>query len=61
MATHAPLLMAYPEAQLLSLSTDGLRAIRVEDTEHFQMMREFRADRDAFMRAALADVDDTVV
>jgi predicted ATPase len=56
-ATHAPLLMAYPEARLLRLSKDGLSEICVEETEHFRLMREFWADPDGFVKEALADAD----
>ncbi len=58
MATHSPLLMAYPEARLLRLGRDGLSEICVEETEHFRMMREFWADPESFMQQALADADD---
>ena len=58
MATHSPLLMAYPEARLLRLSKEGLSEICVEETEHFRMMREFWADPEGFMQQALADVDE---
>ena len=57
MATHSPLLMAYPAAQLVHLSHRGLQPISVEETEHFRMMREFLADPDGFMKEALADAD----
>jgi predicted ATPase len=58
MATHSPLLMAYPAAQLVHLTHRGLRPIAVEETEHFRMMRAFWADPDAFVKDALADTDD---
>jgi predicted ATPase len=54
-ATHSPMLMAYPNAQLLHLSHRGLSPIQVEETEHFRMMREFWANPDAFMKEALAE------
>jgi predicted ATPase len=57
MATHSPMLMAYPHAQLLHLSRTGLSPIRLEETEHFRMMREFWANPDAFMKEALAEVE----
>lgn len=41
MATHSPLLMAYPRAQLLQVSPGGLTPICLEDTEHFQLLSEF--------------------
>jgi predicted ATPase len=61
MATHSPMLMAYPYAQLLRLTKDGLSAIRVEDTDHFRMMQAFWADPCAFMKDALAEVDDAEI
>src|SRR5262249_56005683 len=40
MATHAPILMAYPNARLLRLSKYGLDPVRLEDTDHYRLMRE---------------------
>lgn len=44
MATHAPILMALPGAQLLRLNKYGLEPVSLEDTEHFRIMREFTRD-----------------
>ena len=41
MATHSPMLMAYPNAQLLRLSKYGLEPVSVRDTDHYKVMREF--------------------
>lgn len=54
-ATHSPILMAFPGAQLLEMTRGGLREIAVEDTEHFRIWREFCADPPAFVDEALAD------
>src|SRR5256714_3942733 len=35
MATHSPMLMAYPNARLLQLTKDGLSPVSVQDTEHY--------------------------
>jgi predicted ATPase len=55
MATHAPMLMAYPGARLLHLSKYGLETIRVEDTDHFKVMREFCIDPAAFVDSAITE------
>jgi predicted ATPase len=55
MATHSPVLMAYPNATLLRLAKYGLEPVRVEDTDHFKAMREFCADPKGFVEAALAE------
>ena len=36
MATHSPMLMAYPGARLLRLSKYGLEPVTVEDTDHYR-------------------------
>jgi predicted ATPase len=53
MATHAPMLMAYPGACLLRLSKGGLEAITVEQTDHYRLMREFFAGPQAFIETML--------
>jgi predicted ATPase len=44
MATHAPILMACPNAQLLRLAKYGLEPITLQETDHYRLMREFCAD-----------------
>lgn len=53
MATHSPLLMAYPDAQLLLLTPSGLEPVTVEQTEHFKLTREFCEDPATFVDTAL--------
>ena len=53
MATHAPILMAYPEARLLRLSKAGLDPVTVEETEHYRLMREFWADPRGFVETMM--------
>jgi predicted ATPase len=55
MATHSPVLMAYPRARLPLLSKYGLAAVSLEETEHFRLTREFCADPRAFVAAARAE------
>ena len=55
MATHSPLLMAYPNATLLRLTKYGLEPVRVQDTDHFKAMREFCDDPKGFIEAVFAE------
>jgi predicted ATPase len=55
MATHSPILMAYPEARLLRLSKYGLDPIRIEETDHYRLLREFCADPTTFIDSVLTD------
>ncbi len=55
MATHSPMLMAYPDARLLRLSKYGLEPVTVKETDHYKVMREFCADPAGFVEAAIAE------
>jgi predicted ATPase len=53
MATHSPVLMAYPNARLLRLSKYGLEPVTVEQTDHYKVMREFCDDPAGFVEAVI--------
>jgi predicted ATPase len=53
MATHSPMLMAYPNARPLRLSKYGLEPVTIEQTDHYKVMREFCADPAGFVQAAM--------
>ena len=55
MATHSPMLMAYPGARLLQLSKYGLEPVTVEQTDHYKVMREFCADPAGFVEAVVEE------
>jgi predicted ATPase len=55
MATHSPMLKAYPGARLLRLSKYGLEPVTVEDTDHYRLMREFWADPRMFIETMLEE------
>jgi predicted ATPase len=55
MATHSPMLMAYPNARLLRLSKYGLEPVTVEQTDHFKVMREFCGDPVGFVEGVMAE------
>ena len=43
-ATHSPILMAYPQARIYQCGTDGIAQVAYEDTEHYQVTRDFLAN-----------------
>jgi predicted ATPase len=53
MATHSPMLMAYPGARLLRMTKYGLEPVAVKDTDHYKIMREFCADPAGFVEAVV--------
>lgn len=40
-ATHSPILMAYPEARILLLDEEGIRPVAYKETEHYQLTKVF--------------------
>jgi predicted ATPase len=54
-ATHSPLLMAYPDACIYLCGKDGVSQVAYEDTEHFQVTRDFLADPQRMLRVLLND------
>ncbi|MFP7255067.1 AAA family ATPase [Terribacillus goriensis] len=44
-STHAPLLMAYPDAKILQLDAAGVEEIGLEETQHYSIMKQFFEDR----------------
>lgn len=55
MATHSPMLMAYPNATLLRLTKYGLDPTTVESTDHYKTLREFFDDPRGFVEAAIGE------
>jgi predicted ATPase len=55
-ATHSPMVMAYPGATVLHLTDAGLVEKPFLATEHFRLLREFYADPEGFMDALFCDI-----
>jgi len=53
-ATHSPMLMAYPDANIFLCSDKGISQVAYEDTEHFKITRDFLAHHQHVMRALMA-------
>lgn len=48
-ATHSPILMAYPNARIYQIDDEGLRHIAYEDTDHYQIARQFLINPSRFL------------
>ena len=56
-ATHSPILLGYPDAWIYQASAHGLDRIEYEDTEHYQITRNFLTRREMMLDILLADDD----
>jgi len=52
-ATHSPILMAYPDADIYVLGDSGLSKSTYEDTEHYQITRSFMNNREMMLKELL--------
>jgi predicted ATPase len=51
MATHSPILLAYPGAQIFSFDSSRIEEVDYEDTAHYRLYKRFFTDRTAFLGA----------
>lgn len=54
-ATHSPVLMAFPEARIYVLSEDGVRTAEYQEAEHYQLTKRFLDDPERMLRYLLGD------
>jgi predicted ATPase len=54
-ATHSPIILAYPHAWIYQTGPGGLERVDYEDTDHFQVTRNFLNRRETFLDILLSD------
>ena len=52
-ATHSPILMAYPGATIYACTPSGIVGTAYRDTEHYRITHEFLSAPDQFLRELL--------
>lgn len=57
-ATHSPILMAYPNSRILMLSESGISEVAYEETEHFTITRDFLNRYPTMLNYLLNEPDD---
>jgi predicted ATPase len=50
-ATHSPILLACPGAQIFSFDASRIEEISYEETAHYRIYKQFFADRTAFLES----------
>lgn len=49
-STHSPILMAFPDAQILQLTANGIEEVNYRDTEHYQITTAFLQNPDRMLK-----------
>lgn len=57
-ATHSPILMAYPGAQILSFDGGAIAPVEYEETEHYRVTKSFLANPKSYVADLLSDDDE---
>lgn len=52
-ATHSPIIMAYPGAKILQLSEKGINCIEYENTEHYRITKQFLDNRESILKVLM--------
>lgn len=48
-ATHSPIIMAYPHAKIIQLTEDSIFESRLEETQHYSIMKQFFENKDRML------------
>ncbi len=54
-ATHSPILLAYPDAWIYQFTPKGIERIAYEETEHYRVTRDFLVSPERMLRELLGD------
>lgn len=54
-ATHSPMLMAFPGAQVVELTEDGIRTVPYRQTEHYQLTKRFLDNPEKMLEMLLGE------
>ncbi len=57
-ATHSPILLAYPDAWIYELTAQGIARVAYQETEHYQVTRDFLMNPQRMLRVLLGDQTD---
>jgi len=57
-ATHSPILLSYPGAEILSFGGDSISPIAYEDVEHVQVTKAFLGNPERYLRQLFDDEDE---
>ncbi|MNR46400.1 hypothetical protein D3C85_1653580 [compost metagenome] len=54
-ATHSPILLGYPDAQILSFDEEAISEIQYEETLHFMITKRFLDNRKSIIEELFKD------
>lgn len=56
-ATHSPILMAYPDSIIYNLTSEGIETCRLEETDHYIITKQFLNNREKMLGELFGEED----
>jgi len=56
-ATHSPILMAYPDSVIYNLTSNGIERSLLEETDHYLLMKQFINNKERMLHELFLDED----
>jgi predicted ATPase len=54
-ATHSPILLAYPRAKIYEFSSAGINEVKYTDTEHYEITKEFLNNYESMLKILMSE------
>ncbi|RED61732.1 AAA family ATPase [Cohnella lupini] len=54
-ATHSPILMAYPDSIMYEMTPEGIQTTTLEETDHYAIMKRFLNDKERMLKELFED------
>ena len=55
-STHSPILMTFPDAEVMEITDEGIRSVNYKDTEHFVVTKRFMDAPEKIVESLLGDI-----
>ena len=54
-STHSPILMTFPDAEVLEITEEGIKSVNYKDTEHYIVTKRFMDAPEKMVESLLGD------
>ena len=56
-ATHSPIVMAYPDSEILQFSDNGIQSVAYRETDHYRITKQFIERPEQMLKYLLSDAE----
>jgi len=55
-STHSPILMTFPDAEVMEITDEGIQSVNYKDAEHFVVTKRFMDAPEKIVESLLGDI-----